>query len=67
METGSPTRGQQYMLPSKQHIVIEQSFSNDSYACRYVNPDGTHDGIRITKATVTLTLPFLLRYARHIR
>lgn len=67
MQTSNPDAGEQYLLPSKAHVVIERAHGNDTFSCRYVNPDGSHSGIRITKALVTFTLPFLLRHAQRIR
>jgi hypothetical protein len=55
------------MLPSKAHIVIDRVHQNDSFACRYVNPDGTTKGIRLTWGTVTLTIEFVQRYCLRIR
>lgn len=63
----NPEVGQQYLLPSKQHVRVERIASAFRICCRYITPSGDPIPKRKTQADVTLTEAFLSRYALRVR
>ena len=61
----TPRKGEQYMLPSKRHVIVDRVYQSENIGCIFVNPDGT--AMKGRPKTTTLTPQFMLKFCARVR
>lgn len=61
----TPRKGEQYMLPSKRHVIVDRVYQSENIGCVFVNADGTLPKGR--PKTASFTPEFMLRHCSRVR